>query len=411
MTKQLHTTNCMYRGYRRRPYRHRLPAGVNPLNFGTPLPNPDTVAAAAAQAQAIYNAYTGETGSYKRPRSASGNLRGSTKRAKMVHGSGSGRARYPMPSARKAATKRVNWKRGSKKRKKRKRKRPTPRRNARSIKLLQKKVGAQWATHTHRSHADSSINVPAGARTSQFITGTGTKIDLAKIKDVLGYARIWDGDNLVNEDLSTGSTGSHELVRFTSASLQATYRNVGMTPVNLTVYFLQPRFDHSNAPDDAVNDGLTDQSRVGSGLDANNLLSEITDSAVFRNQWRIVKKKQKWLAHGTQMTVTCGLPAFNYNPSVVDEHTVGTYKTGTPELYIMIRSQGAFGITDSDDGFLQGKIRSYYKTQLRYTYDAGKNLHDFSGVFHDLATPAGLNPRVALPNNPQHNPAHDESEV
>lgn len=155
-------------------------------------------------------------------------------------------------------------------------------------------------------------------------------------------------------------------------------RNNYHTAMKLLVYSCTPKTDTSVDPRTAFTDGLIEQ---GNPLPNTTSLLKFTDSHVLMDLWNVKRLVQKRLEPGQHVVVTTNTPGFRYDFATVDDQTVLYQKKYGGHAFI-IRVEGVLGHDQTlvEIGVLPGGVDILSDITYKFTYDAGKDVHDVSYV-------------------------------
>lgn len=242
------------------------------------------------------------------------------------------------------------------------------------VKDLQRKVNADFATHTYKR----TVYDRALCSTSSQVEYTGRDvITMNRLENSIQSLRYYDpGTNaLVTNDITSGTYARD--VYFAGIYAKVTARNNYRVPVNCSVYLLRPKKDSSVTPEVRFSNGMADQKAPATTSE----LVQLTDSDEFNEHWSIVAMKKKLLNPGEQMSCKyVNSKGFMYNPADFDSHAL-TYQKKYGSLYCIFRLHGVLthdSTTTTLQGLSLGGVDTCVKAIYKVKYDAGQKLNDFT---------------------------------
>lgn len=241
------------------------------------------------------------------------------------------------------------------------------------VRDLTKKVNNGLANHTrrHRDAVAQSVGPNVSDTHEQFIT---TKSNLLVACNEFRYYDPADPANPLEAAAALGTyhrdiscLGTH-----TKITVKANYQ----FPVDISVYLLVPKRDHSIDPVDAWAAGLSSQ---GDGLLTTNIQMHPTDSAQFNSLWTIKKSIHKILQPGKTLVGTYNHAKFNFDPQLLAAHP-DAYQRKYGCCMWMTTIRGVLGHASDGGsiGITNSAVDILYDTKYRFEYDGGFNANDFS---------------------------------
>lgn len=201
------------------------------------------------------------------------------------------------------------------------------------IRELKRLTESDMGTLTYRKLENGTWDAKQNEQGIQLINGsTNTTVEAALAQ--LRYYNPSAPSTLVTADGTTGTYNKEFLVRNTHSTLML--KNSFMVPCNVSVYLCRPKRDTSITPSTSWQDGLTDTT---ASVTTTSILVYPTDSSVFTDLWSIEKKKTYYMPAGKKITCTHSEKAFQYEPSVNDEHAL-TYQRKNKSFVWMVVIHG-----------------------------------------------------------------------
>lgn len=264
------------------------------------------------------------------------------------------------------------------------------------IKELKRLTESDTGTLTYRSiHSGSTTFSNANQQSMTPILGSS----ISKIETALAQLRYYDTSTnpptLVTRDATAGTFQKEFLIQNTVTTLRL--RNNGHTPCNVKVYLCAPKRDTNILPTTAITSGLTDMCNVSN----TDVCTYPTDSPLFNDLWKIVKSKSYKLKSGHTAECTHTEKAFQYDPSMVDEHNLTYQKQYGGHVWLVVH-QGTIAhdsTTNSDIGIGPSKLDYVIRTKYLIKYSAGADIKYLYCDSTDLDTMA-VQPTTGVLNVP-----------
>lgn len=278
-----------------------------------------------------------------------------------------------------------------------KRRRPTRRRKTKrrktstrkKIRNLERKVNADIATHTNRIETPSAVKL-AAENTSQFAI-VGSMYSKTDVEALLSTLRYYDPNTPSTLVTADGSTGSYNRSFYFASLWSSLYiANNYEVPVDVTIYCITPKSDTNGDPVTTFQNGISDQ--AAATITATDTLIYPTDIDDFKHLFKIKACKKVRLIAGQSYTMFNRFKAFNYDPSLADEHTDAAQSRFRSHWYCL-RVQGVLGheISSTPRAYCRGGVDTVMKAKTVIKYDAGVKLNDFT-------TNSNMQPTVSLPS-------------
>lgn len=241
------------------------------------------------------------------------------------------------------------------------------------VKELTKMVNADNATHTHR--VSTTGTCLSAASTIGYLQLDG--LTPSMIESSLANLRYYNPAVPGTLTTADGSTGTFQR-KFGIHSFYSklVVRNNYRVPAKVTLYVCRPKQDTNITPYAAFSQGMTDQ---GNPV-INRTMLFLTDSDQFNELWSIEKSKSFELTPGHERVYSCSSPAFEYDPSLFDSHSLNYIKHARTRIFV-IRVEGVLAHDTSvttEQGKAPSQVDCSVETKLVIKYDAGTNLNDFS---------------------------------
>lgn len=242
------------------------------------------------------------------------------------------------------------------------------------VKDLKRQVRADQAYHTNRRRQTGSVSCTTNQSTYSTISPATNVSVLESSMANLRYYNPSVPGTLTTADASTGTYSRQ--IHIASIYKKLLVRNNYQVPCKVTLMSFVPKTDTDNSPVTFYSNGITDQTISGS---VNQSLSYITDIDMVNDNWRIASSKTKLLQPSQELTLTHKTKAFNYDPSNVDTHNLVYQKKYGGQIFV-VRIEGALAhdtIAD-EQTTTQASIDYVCDMTLKFIYDAGGNLNDYS---------------------------------
>lgn len=242
------------------------------------------------------------------------------------------------------------------------------------VQILERKLKADQAYHTHRRRATAVISCTTNQSTYSTVSPATNISVLESAMANLRYYNPAVPGTLTTADASTGTYTRQ--VHIASIYKKLLVRNNYQVPCKVTVMSFVPKTDTDNSPVTFYSNGITDQTISGS---VNQSLSYISDIDMVKDNWRIVSSKTKFLQPSQQFTITHVTRAFDYDPSNVDTHNL-TYQRKYGAQIFVLRIEGALAhdTVQDEQTSTQASVDIMCDMTIKFVYDAGVNLNDYS---------------------------------
>lgn len=226
------------------------------------------------------------------------------------------------------------------------------------------------ASHVHRQRVTLAYSCGTG---QAFTGGSGTTI--ITLEAACGNLRYFDP---VSNTLVVKSASANGYQRDIMARIAkfATFRNNCSVPCMLEVYSCVPKQDTGITPVTAYTNGLADQNNPTS----TSPLMHPKDSVQLNALWSCKRVIKKTLKPGGTASCRHFSKQFQYNFALVDEHPDEYQKKYGGHFY-MVRLCGILGHdnpTTININTMPARVDVKIDTHFTFSYDAGKDLHDFS---------------------------------
>lgn len=237
-------------------------------------------------------------------------------------------------------------------------------------------VNQRTATHTRRVRRFESLLCLGGARAAvENGAGTGS---IAALEACMADLRAFDPS--VN-DLVSMNPADPAKSGFTRDICMSVYRKILVknnyqVPVRVKVYACRPRDATADLPGTLYVSGMTDQGAVP----ANNPLECFTDSEDLKAVWEVRSVSNKVLMPGQMTKASMSTGKFDYLITTNDEHTL-PYQRKQGGFIWFVWITGLVGHDAANAALvntMQCGVDIQYDSVVRFEYDAGKNLNDFS---------------------------------
>lgn len=259
------------------------------------------------------------------------------------------------------------------------------------IREIKKSLDTQTALFTRKRMATTSLTIAAvGQAKYGWININGKDI----IEDAINSVKFFDPDvpgTLQNVDLTAPAFQNE--VRLTKVFGGFDCMNNYKVPVKFSYYFVLPKIDTNENPQNAVSNGFTDISD-GSNTD---VLLYPSDSQLFSKLWKTVKSGTKLLYPGQMCSDGYSVKDILYDNSLVDTHTT-THQMKLKSLAILIRVEGV-PCHDSVTGNItlsRGGVDIVYRRYHTVQYPGGADIK-YIEVSNGLQAIANT-PQVSLKN-------------
>lgn len=201
------------------------------------------------------------------------------------------------------------------------------------IREIKRSLDTQMSTYVKKRIAPTAINI-AAVNTVDYgwLNFNGKDV----IEDVIDAVKYFDPSvpgTLITVDL-TAPTYQNE-VRITSCYGGIEVRNNYLVPVRFSYYWVMPKIDTNENPEDAVTNGLTD---IASATVTSAALFP-SDSMLFTKLWKIVKSDTKLLYPGQDCSASYAVKDILYDNSLVDTHTT-TFQCKMKSFALLMRIEG-----------------------------------------------------------------------
>lgn len=242
------------------------------------------------------------------------------------------------------------------------------------VKEIHKKLRADQAYHTYKFRGTDSVlcavNQVSNFEAGQFGTG--------QLETAMANLRYYDPASpatLVTADASTGAYSRD--VHVSSVYHKIYLKNNYQTPAYVTVYGCRVKKDTSNSVSNAYTAAITDQSVSGGA--STSPLSFPFEYEDVRSLWDQAKTCRRLLHPGQSLTCTYKSGSFDYHPSLTDLHSL-LYQAKNHGFLWVVRVEGDLGHDSAADEqtTLQAGVDIMFERVVKFIYDAGVNLNDFT---------------------------------
>ncbi len=240
------------------------------------------------------------------------------------------------------------------------------------VRTIQKQLKQDEATHTYRTVGAYEV---CSAENSQGFASYAA-FSSAVAESACTSLCYFDPSNPgvpLTANLNTGTYARDVSIQSSYASLEV--RTAGTAPAEVTVYCCVPKADTSISPTTWFTNGLTDQGNPASS----SVNMHLTDSALLRKNWRIVKSKRKTLQCGHKLVMKIGMPSYSFDPSLLDDHSFIYQKRWKSAVFVVFVN-GCLAHTNaaSVQGIQGACVDVMLKRKLVVRYDAGANFENYS---------------------------------
>lgn len=234
------------------------------------------------------------------------------------------------------------------------------------MKTLSKKTNESLSLLTYRTVYAHKLQ--SGVK-NQAVT-TENICYVPSLEAVLAQAKFYDPSNpatLITANLSTG--GYSRKVRFKSIHARVDIRSSYQVPMEVRVYSCHVSDDTDYTPTQAWTNSVGDSSNLTS---INQPYTYPTDS-VAKNIWNYKLIKKCELKPGQHTSVSVSEKAFNYDPSVTDNHNLNFQRLFGHGRTIMIVANSVLGHDSVLDqqGFGAGAIDYCVRKRYLVEYNSG----------------------------------------
>jgi len=237
------------------------------------------------------------------------------------------------------------------------------------VKNLQRVAESDMGTHIHRVRSTGRVvSAVKGMELTSYVLSSTSEIETA-----LAQLRYYDPNTptvLVNASGVSGSFQKEFYFRRSYGSFKC--RNNYQVPCKVSLYLVRAKNDTSITALAAFTNGLTD---VGNPSVTSNLV-HLTDSPQFVDMYRILKSKSKILRPGQSLSIFGSFGAFQYDPSLVDNHT-SSFQPGYGDMQVVVRLEGCLGhdtTVAGEQSRLAATIDIEYDTVYEIRYAAGADI-------------------------------------
>lgn len=255
-------------------------------------------------------------------------------------------------------------------------KKSTPKKStlSKEVKQLKKAVQSDQAYHTNKVAGSSYITSAVGGCNNTIYGGMAT----TQMESAMANLRYYDPatpSTLVTANASTGTFA--RVIHFKSITGSLNVRNNYQTACRVRVYLCTPKADTSIDPTSYYSAGVADQ--VISG-DVTSPMLYLTDIDMVNKAWNIKCLKNKILHAGSEVTVSHTVKDIDYDPSLVDTHSL-TWQKKYKNFTFCIRVEGLLAhdtAVSGQQGLMASQVDLQYTNVFKMIYDAGTNLNDIS---------------------------------
>lgn len=213
------------------------------------------------------------------------------------------------------------------------------------------------------------------ASVNQSASTTAILWSSAEIETALAQCRYYNPSTPSALTTADGATGSYQKeFLFNKCFGKVVCVNNYQVPCVVDIYVCKSKADTSLSPNTAFNNGITDITNALTGSTNSQLYP--TDSPQFNDLWTIESHVEKQLQPGQMCSASTGkIPSFQYDPSLVDSHTM-IYQKKFHARVCLIRVRGVVGHDNTADeqGFLQAGIDISYHHMFEIRYSAGADI-------------------------------------
>lgn len=240
------------------------------------------------------------------------------------------------------------------------------------VNRLAKSLKSDQAIHTHRRR-----NVLAAGCNAGEVNNVGVQsLNTTTLEDAMAFLRYYNPavpGTLTTADANTGTYNRQ--IHFASIATKFTVRNNYKVPCHISIYSCTPKHDTNIAPMSFYGSGATDQG----GVATTSPLLFPSDIQLVKENWSMKRVKNTLLQPGAQTSASHYLKGIDYNPSVVDTHTLQFQKKYGGHQWV-VRIEGVIGhdTVAADYLTMQSQVDTIVDFKFVITYDAGVNLNDFS---------------------------------
>lgn len=261
---------------------------------------------------------------------------------------------------------------------------------------LSKAVKADQAYHTYK-FAGTTRNVSSA---NQVNHTNPMPITITSLENTAANLRYYDPTTPGTLITANAATGTYSrAINYQSIHATFVVRNSYDVPAKVTAYLVTPKGDTNIDPLTYYSNGVTDQVISGATTSPELYLSDID---VFKEQWAIKVLKKKLLQPGQEFTVTHTVKDINYDPALVDSHSL-SYQKKYKNFAVLFRVEGVIGhdtTITTEQGMLGAGVDIDYSFVAKIVYDAGVNLNDiYIDAQRDSFTNGGVTGMRPLSDN------------
>lgn len=250
------------------------------------------------------------------------------------------------------------------------------------IKNIQKTLKTETAFHTNRFITSGNVVAPINKAQSLGVTGMGAN----NIQSGMASLRYFDPSNPATLVTADGSVGTYSReITILNAHSKLELRNNYQIPCIVTVYLVVNKDDTNISIKNAFVQGMSDQYITSPG--AESFTAYLTDIDLVNELYTVKSTTSKTLAPGKSLTLSHNTGRFNFNPADFDDHNSQFQKAWKSHQYF-IKITGILGHSSSAVGHLNAGVDWTMTRVIKYQYDAGTSLNDFSED-NDLDTLSG----------------------
>lgn len=249
-----------------------------------------------------------------------------------------------------------------------KKKKTFPKKVRSQIKHLKKMVESDMGTHIQRFRDTDALL--CSVNSSNFSSPFG--VTTSNLEAVLANLKYYNPSVPGTLTTAAGATGTFQKeFMFDQLHSSVEITNNYQVPCKVTVYCMTPKDDTSISPATAFTSGLTD---VG-GVSSTSSLIYPTDSLILKDMWAINKSRTFRLMPGATRSLSYTSKKFQYDPSLVDTHTLSYQKKFGAHVWCF-RVEGVLGhdTTADEQGSLQAGIDIQYNVKYVVKYSAGADI-------------------------------------
>lgn len=193
---------------------------------------------------------------------------------------------------------------------------------------------------------------------------------VAAMESILAFAKFYDPSNpgtLITGNLSTG--GYSRKIHFKSVHMRLDIRSSYQVPMEVRVYACTCSDDTDYSPSQAWTNGVADSSNLTSITDPYSYPSDCVGGTIWN--YKLVKKCE--LKPGQHTTVSQSVKAFDYDPSLYDNHALDYQRHigKGATLMIVCNSVLAHDTVADQQGIGAGAIDIQYRGRWVINYNSG----------------------------------------